>query len=76
MFPLEDGQDVYLEVFHTELEAFKHRVKDHTVRCNGKPEPKEAWTALPPVSLVVSPSAVTLLGHLVTPVRSFMSVKK
>uniref|UniRef100_A0A671WGW7 Hsp90 co-chaperone Cdc37-like 1 n=1 Tax=Sparus aurata TaxID=8175 RepID=A0A671WGW7_SPAAU len=31
----KDGQDVYLEVFHTELEAFKHRVKDYAVKCRG-----------------------------------------
>lgn len=55
-FPLEDGQDVYLEVFYTELEAFKRRLGEHTVRCNGKPEPKEAWTssALPPVGPLLS----------------------
>lgn len=47
----KDGQDVYLEVFYTELEAFKRRLREHTVRCNGKPEPKEAWTSsvLPPM---------------------------
>lgn len=55
-FPLEDGQDVYLEVFYTELEAFKRRLREHTVRCNGKPESKEAWTssALPPVGPLLS----------------------
>lgn len=31
----QDGQDVYLEVFQTELEAFKHRVKDYAVKCRG-----------------------------------------
>lgn len=29
---LQDGQDVYLEVFHTELEAFKQRVRDYKVK--------------------------------------------
>uniref|UniRef100_A0A8C5H003 Hsp90 co-chaperone Cdc37-like 1 n=1 Tax=Gouania willdenowi TaxID=441366 RepID=A0A8C5H003_GOUWI len=29
----KEGQDVYLEVFHTELEAFKHRVKEYSVTC-------------------------------------------
>uniref|UniRef100_A0A3P9GYI3 Hsp90 co-chaperone Cdc37-like 1 n=1 Tax=Oryzias latipes TaxID=8090 RepID=A0A3P9GYI3_ORYLA len=28
----KDGQDVYLEVFHTELEAFKQRVRDYKVK--------------------------------------------
>ncbi|XP_006788784.1 hsp90 co-chaperone Cdc37-like 1 [Neolamprologus brichardi] len=31
----KEGQDVYLEVFHTELEAFKQRVKDYTDKCRG-----------------------------------------
>lgn len=58
-FPLEDGQDVYLEVFYTELEAFKRRLREHTVRCNGKPESKDAWTssALPPVGPLLSARA-------------------
>ncbi|XP_077354293.1 hsp90 co-chaperone Cdc37-like 1 [Festucalex cinctus] len=30
----KEGQDVYLEVFHTELEAFKYRVREHVVRCS------------------------------------------
>ncbi|KAF3702154.1 Hsp90 co-chaperone Cdc37-like 1 [Channa argus] len=31
----KEGQEVYLEVFHTELEAFKHRVREYTVKCRG-----------------------------------------
>ncbi|KAM7393046.1 hypothetical protein PAMA_007931 [Pampus argenteus] len=31
----KEGQDVYLEVFHTELEAFKYRVKEYAVKCKG-----------------------------------------
>lgn len=31
----QEGQDVYLEVFHKELEAFKQRVKDYTDKCRG-----------------------------------------
>lgn len=31
----KEGQDVYLEVFHTELEAFKYRVREYAVRCKG-----------------------------------------
>ncbi|XP_045922707.1 hsp90 co-chaperone Cdc37-like 1 [Micropterus dolomieu] len=61
----KDGQDVYLEVFHTELEAFKHRVKEYAVKCRGDTvnngeqqnagtncrfDPKEALDCLPPVS--------------------------
>ena len=60
---VKDGQDVYLEVFHTELEAFKDRVKEYAVKCRGDTvnnaeqqntgtncrfDPKEA--PLPPVS--------------------------
>ncbi|KAG7498289.1 hypothetical protein JOB18_004981 [Solea senegalensis] len=29
----KEGQDVYLEVFHSELNAFKHRVKEYAARC-------------------------------------------
>uniref|UniRef100_A0A1A7YQM2 Hsp90 co-chaperone Cdc37-like 1 n=1 Tax=Iconisemion striatum TaxID=60296 RepID=A0A1A7YQM2_9TELE len=29
----KEGQDVYLEVFHSELEAFKQRVKEYAVNC-------------------------------------------
>ncbi|XP_041826851.1 hsp90 co-chaperone Cdc37-like 1 isoform X2 [Melanotaenia boesemani] len=29
----KDGQDVYLEVFHAEVEAFKQRVKEYTAKC-------------------------------------------
>ncbi|XP_010750694.3 hsp90 co-chaperone Cdc37-like 1 [Larimichthys crocea] len=62
----KDGQDVYLEVFHTELEAFKHRVKEYVVKCksdtvnsleqqqntgtNCRLNPKEALDSLPPVA--------------------------
>ncbi|KAM3600337.1 uncharacterized protein V6R79_021679 [Siganus canaliculatus] len=61
----KDGQDVYLEVFHTELEAFKHRVKEcavnggeHTVNSvqqqntgtNCTHNPKEAVDTLHPVA--------------------------
>ncbi|XP_068561955.1 hsp90 co-chaperone Cdc37-like 1 [Cebidichthys violaceus] len=61
----KEGQDVYLEVFHTELEAFKHRVKEYTVTSgddatknveqqktgtNCKLDPKEALDSLPAVA--------------------------
>ncbi|KAM6901540.1 hsp90 co-chaperone Cdc37-like 1 [Lycodopsis pacificus] len=61
----KEGQDVYLEVFHTELEAFKHRVKEYTdnsgddatnnveqqkTGTNCKLDPKEALDSLPPVA--------------------------
>ncbi|XP_070844351.1 hsp90 co-chaperone Cdc37-like 1 [Chaetodon trifascialis] len=61
----KDGQEVYLEVFHTELEAFKHRVKEYPVKCRGdtvnsaeqqntgtncRLDPKEALDSLPPVA--------------------------
>ncbi|XP_033502281.1 hsp90 co-chaperone Cdc37-like 1 isoform X1 [Epinephelus lanceolatus] len=61
----KEGQDVYLEVFHTELEAFKHRVKEYAVRSrsdapinieqqkigtNCRLEPKEALASLPQVA--------------------------
>ncbi|KAM9516745.1 hsp90 co-chaperone Cdc37-like 1 isoform 1-T2 [Salvelinus alpinus] len=58
------GQEGYLDVFHTELEAFKQRVKEHTVKCKGethpnftehqsstarcRPDPKEVLESLPP----------------------------
>ncbi|XP_017265945.1 hsp90 co-chaperone Cdc37-like 1 isoform X2 [Kryptolebias marmoratus] len=29
----KEGQEVYLEVFHAELEGFKQRVKEYTVKC-------------------------------------------
>uniref|UniRef100_A0A3Q3XLR4 Hsp90 co-chaperone Cdc37-like 1 n=1 Tax=Mola mola TaxID=94237 RepID=A0A3Q3XLR4_MOLML len=63
----KDGQDVYLEVFHTEFEAFKHRVKDYSEKSKGDPvssagqrsagtncrlEPKETQGSIPPVSAV------------------------
>ncbi|XP_008298908.1 hsp90 co-chaperone Cdc37-like 1 isoform X3 [Stegastes partitus] len=58
----KEGQDVYLEVFHTELNAFKQRVKEYTVKCrsdtstieqqnigtNCRLDPKEATDSLPP----------------------------
>ncbi|XP_068430355.1 hsp90 co-chaperone Cdc37-like 1 [Clinocottus analis] len=61
----KEGQDVYLEVFHAELEAFKHRVKEHTVKSrddatnnveqqktvkNCKLDPKEALDSFPSVA--------------------------
>ncbi|XP_074473677.1 hsp90 co-chaperone Cdc37-like 1 [Sebastes fasciatus] len=61
----KEGQDVYLEVFHTELEAFKHRVKEYAVKSridtsnnveqhktgtNFRLDPKEALDSLPPVA--------------------------
>ncbi|XP_054859989.1 LOW QUALITY PROTEIN: hsp90 co-chaperone Cdc37-like 1 [Amphiprion ocellaris] len=61
----KEGQDVYLEVFYTELNAFKQRVKEYTVKCrsdastieqqnigtNCRLDPKEATDSLPPVSM-------------------------
>nr|XP_046230989.1 hsp90 co-chaperone Cdc37-like 1 [Scatophagus argus] len=61
----KDGQDVYLEVFHTELEAFKYRVREYTVKSRGdivnsveqhntdtnrRLDPKEALDSLSPVA--------------------------
>ncbi|XP_068190762.1 hsp90 co-chaperone Cdc37-like 1 isoform X2 [Antennarius striatus] len=59
----KDGQDLYLEVFHTELEAFKHRLKEfhfrgESVHCveqqntgtNCRNDPKEALDSLLPVA--------------------------
>ncbi|KAK2819028.1 hypothetical protein Q5P01_024589 [Channa striata] len=58
----KEGQEVYLEVFHTELEAFKHRVREYTVKCRAdiknveqqntkcRLNPKEALDSLPPVA--------------------------
>lgn len=60
----KEGQDVYLEVFYTELNAFKQRVKEYTVKCrsdtstieqqnigtNCRLDPKEATDSLPPVA--------------------------
>uniref|UniRef100_A0A673B4E5 Hsp90 co-chaperone Cdc37-like 1 n=1 Tax=Sphaeramia orbicularis TaxID=375764 RepID=A0A673B4E5_9TELE len=55
----KEGQDVYLEVFHTELEAFKYRVKEYAVKCKGdlpntldtnyRLDPKESVDSLPQV---------------------------
>ncbi|XP_041666205.1 hsp90 co-chaperone Cdc37-like 1 isoform X2 [Cheilinus undulatus] len=60
----KDGQDVYLEVFHTELEAFKYRVREYVLKCrddkqnsreqhntdtNCRLDPKEALDSLRPV---------------------------
>uniref|UniRef100_A0A3P8SC78 Hsp90 co-chaperone Cdc37-like 1 n=1 Tax=Amphiprion percula TaxID=161767 RepID=A0A3P8SC78_AMPPE len=64
----KEGQDVYLEVFYTELNAFKQRVKEYTVKCrsdastseqqnigtNCRLDPKEATDSLPPVSAFLS----------------------
>lgn len=65
---MQDGQDVYLEVFQTELEAFKHRVKEYAVRCEGDAVdtnctvlPKEALDSLSPVS--ASPHITLQLLH-------------
>ncbi|XP_061117893.1 hsp90 co-chaperone Cdc37-like 1 isoform X1 [Conger conger] len=51
-------QDGYLDVFHAELEAFKQRVKDYTVKCKGETpnnteprrclDPTEVLESLPP----------------------------
>ncbi|XP_070706961.1 hsp90 co-chaperone Cdc37-like 1 [Pempheris klunzingeri] len=61
----KDRQDVYLEVFHTELEAFKHRVKEYTAKSkqdsadnvelqntgtNCRLDPKDALDSLPLVA--------------------------
>lgn len=61
----KDGQDVYLEVFQTELEAFKLRVKEYALKCQGETQnsteqhntdtnrrlnPKEALDSLLPVT--------------------------
>ncbi|XP_029024864.1 hsp90 co-chaperone Cdc37-like 1 isoform X2 [Betta splendens] len=58
----KEGQEVYLEVFHSELEAFKHRVREYTDKCrrgtsnnaegqntdtNCRRDPKEALDSLP-----------------------------
>ncbi|XP_048030417.1 hsp90 co-chaperone Cdc37-like 1 isoform X2 [Megalobrama amblycephala] len=59
------GQEGYLDVFHTELEAFKHRVKEYTMKSKGETQkdpvhqntspgyrldPKEVLESLPPVA--------------------------
>lgn len=63
----QEGQDVYLEVFHTELEAFKQRVRDYKVKSrndgsnteqtntdsNHRVEPKEPTAFYPQVSSAV-----------------------
>lgn len=61
----KDGQDVYLGVLHTELEAFKHRVREYALKCRGETHnmreqhntgtncrlnPKEALDSLTPVA--------------------------
>ncbi|XP_028456741.1 hsp90 co-chaperone Cdc37-like 1 isoform X2 [Perca flavescens] len=61
----KEGQDVYLEVFYTELEAFKDRVKENAFKSRGDTpnnvdqqktitncilDPKEALDSLPPVA--------------------------
>lgn len=56
----KEGQDVYLEVFHTELEAFKYRVKEYAVKSkvdlpntldtNCRLDPKESVDSLPQVA--------------------------
>uniref|UniRef100_A0A8D3BD57 Hsp90 co-chaperone Cdc37-like 1 n=1 Tax=Scophthalmus maximus TaxID=52904 RepID=A0A8D3BD57_SCOMX len=54
----KEGQDVYLEVFHTELEAFKRRVREYAVNAeqqntgtNCRLDPKDSLDSLPPVSV-------------------------
>ncbi|KAM3874360.1 hsp90 co-chaperone Cdc37-like 1 [Diretmus argenteus] len=54
------GQEGYLDVFHTELEAFQHRVREYTVKTKGDTpnhqsvntcchvDPKEVLDSLPP----------------------------
>lgn len=57
------GQEGYLDVFHTELEAFKRRVKEYTIKSKGdtpkdiesvgtrcRLDPKEVLDSLPPVA--------------------------
>nr|XP_057912196.1 hsp90 co-chaperone Cdc37-like 1 isoform X2 [Doryrhamphus excisus] len=61
----KEGQEVYLEVFHSELEALKRRVREHEARCksvacsnpqqtsngtNCRLDPKEAHSSSPQVS--------------------------
>ncbi|XP_035465082.2 hsp90 co-chaperone Cdc37-like 1 isoform X2 [Scophthalmus maximus] len=53
----KEGQDVYLEVFHTELEAFKRRVREYAVNAeqqntgtNCRLDPKDSLDSLPPVA--------------------------
>ncbi|KAI3362409.1 hypothetical protein L3Q82_012714 [Scortum barcoo] len=54
----KDGQDLYLEVFHTELEAFKHRVREYAVNgveahntgTNCRLDPKEPRDSFSPVA--------------------------
>lgn len=70
---VKDGQDVYLEVFHTELEAFKHRVREYAVNSlepqntgtNCRLDPKEARDSLPPVSApaLFVPVQLRLIGY-------------
>lgn len=62
------GQEGYLDVFHTELDAFKHRVREYAVRpkedtpkapeqpCTpaSQLDPREVMESLPPVSVHVS----------------------
>ncbi|XP_039636022.1 hsp90 co-chaperone Cdc37-like 1 isoform X2 [Perca fluviatilis] len=65
----KEGQDVYLEVFYTELEAFKDRVKENAFKSRGDTtnnvdqqktstncilDPKEALDSLPPI-IISSP---------------------
>ncbi|KAF0031364.1 hypothetical protein F2P81_015919 [Scophthalmus maximus] len=58
----KEGQDVYLEVFHTELEAFKRRVREYAVNAeqqntgtNCRLDPKDSLDSLPPVSVAEYP---------------------
>lgn len=64
-FTVQDGQDMYLEVFHAELEAFIQRVKEHAAKHEScqvnsseqqqqsvkcRLDPKDVPDTLPPVS--------------------------
>lgn len=35
---MQDGQDIYLEVFHAEVEAFIERVKEYAAQHEGAPD--------------------------------------
>lgn len=85
---VQDGQDVYLEVFHTELEAFKHRVREHTARSRGdsieqqnlgtncRREPKNTVDSLPQPQVSgagIQTAAVTPHGCKVAPLSCISS---
>lgn len=65
-FVSKAGQEGYLDVFHTELEAFKTRVKEYTMKSKGETpketahqntvpgcrlDPKDVLESLPPVGI-------------------------